>query len=199
MANKRNKLKRKLFNAEEALKIIISEDYTFGTSSSDDSSSESSDYDEMSDTNSQSPESPLPKSVKDNNFQENTFKNNTVDEHGEIHVPVWVADISDKHSRPTFNTPTLLPETSKKSDTASTLDPNISHDKSHENDSPHTCTQQTHSPSQATEEFVLSIPIHTEPQLIHNEESVFLHEQEVNPNPTKMNFFLNTLRTFKIF
>ena len=188
MANERNKLKRKLFNAEEALKIIISEDYTFGTSSSDDSSSESSDYDETSDTNSQSPESPSPKSVKDNNFQENTFKNNTVDEHGEIHVPVRVADISDKHSRPTFNTPTLLPETSKKSDTASTLDPNISHDKSHENDSPHTCTQQTHSPSQATEEFVLSIPIHTEPQLIHNEESVFLHEQEVNPNPDENEF-----------
>ena len=94
MSNDRNKLKRKLFNTEEALKIIISEDYTFGTSSSDDSSSESSDYDETSDMNSQSLESPLPKSIKQNNFQENTCKNNTVNEHGKVHV----ADISDTHS-----------------------------------------------------------------------------------------------------
>ena len=68
MSNDRNRLKRKLFNAEEALKMIISEDYTFGTSSSDDSSSESSDYDETSDTNSQLLESPSPKTMKQNNF-----------------------------------------------------------------------------------------------------------------------------------
>ena len=184
MSNDRNKLKRKLFNAEEALKIIISEDYTFGTSSSEDSSSESSDYDETSDTNSQSPESPSPKHIKQNNFQKNTCKNNTIDEHGKIQV----VNISDTHSRPTFNTPTLLPDTTKKSDTAASLDLNISHDKCNENHSPHTCTQQTHSPSQTTEEFVLSIPIDIETQVIHNEQSVFLQQQEVNPNPDKIEF-----------
>ena len=190
MSNYRNKRKRKLFNAEEALKIIISEDYTFGTSSSDNSSSESSNYDETSDTNSQSPESPLPKCSKQNNVQENTCTNDTVHEHGKKHVRV--ADISDKHSRPTFNTPTLLPETSKKSDTPSTVDPNISHDKSDENHSPDTgtgtCTQQTHLPSQAIEEFVLSIPIDTEPELIHNDETLLLHQQEVIANPDEIEF-----------
>ena len=181
-----NRLKRKLFNAEEALKMIISEDYTFGTSSSDDTSSESSDYDEIRDTNSQLLESPSPKTMKQNNFQENTCKNNTGDEHGKIHF----ADISDTHSRPSFNTPSLLPETSKKLDTPSGRDPNSSHDKSDENHSPHTgtCTQHTHSPSQPTEEFVLSIPIDIEPQVINNEETVFLHEQEVNPNPDEIEF-----------
>ena len=184
MSNDRNKLKRKLFNAEEALNIIISEEYSFGTSSSDDSSSQSSDYDETSDTNSQSPESPSPKRIKLNNFEKNTCKKNTVDEHGKFHI----ADRSDTHNRPTLNAATLLPEATKKSDTASSLDPNISHDKSDENHSPHIGTQQTDLPSQPTEEFVLSIPIDIKTQDIHNEQTVFLQQQEVNPNPDEIEF-----------
>ena len=53
--SKRSKVfEKQKFSAEEALNIIISEDYTLGTSSSDNSSSESSYSDDTSDTNSQS-------------------------------------------------------------------------------------------------------------------------------------------------
>ena len=55
MSKRSNVFEKCKFSAEEALNIIISEEYTLGTSSSDDSSSESSDSDYTTDTNSQSP------------------------------------------------------------------------------------------------------------------------------------------------
>ena len=63
--SKRSKVfEKRKFSAEEALNIIISEEYTLGTSSSDDSSSESSYSDDTSDTNSQSPSPKVKKRKK---------------------------------------------------------------------------------------------------------------------------------------
>ena len=47
MAKRTNDLEKCTYNAEEALNLIISEDYSFGTSSSEDSSQLSSSYDSI--------------------------------------------------------------------------------------------------------------------------------------------------------
>ena len=60
MSGTKKKLKKPKFSAEEALNMIISEEYTFGTSSSDDSS-QSSYSDDSSDTDSPSPSQKLKK------------------------------------------------------------------------------------------------------------------------------------------
>ena len=58
MSKNFKKLEKHTFNAEESLNIIFSDEYTLGTSSSDESSSEFSYLDYSSDTN---PELPSPK------------------------------------------------------------------------------------------------------------------------------------------
>ena len=88
---KENRLFQKCkFNVEEALNIIISKEYTLGTSSSDDSSSGSSYYDDTSDTNSQSPS---PKLKKRKKIQTNQIKNDMLYEHGKCHI----AGVSQTH------------------------------------------------------------------------------------------------------
>ena len=118
--SKRSKVFEKhKFSAEEALNIIISEEYTLGTSSSDDSSSESSDSDDTTDTNSQSPS---PKVKKRKKIQESTIENDMFYKHGKS----YVAGVSQTHVQPTLNIPTV-PQASKKSDTPATICD--SHDK----------------------------------------------------------------------
>ena len=120
--SKKNMLSQKCyFSAEEALNIIILEEYTLATSSFDDSSSESSYSYDTSDTNSQPP---LPKIRKRKKIQTNTIENDMFYEHGKCHI----TSVSQTHVQPTSNIPTA-PQTSKKSDTASTFD--HSHDKCH--------------------------------------------------------------------
>ena len=92
---KRSKVFEKCkFSAEEALNIIISEEYTLGKSSSDDSSSESSYSDDTTDTNSQSPSAKVKKRKK---IQESTIENDMFYEHGKSHV----AGVSQTHVQPT--------------------------------------------------------------------------------------------------
>ena len=114
MSKKNRLFQKRKFSAEEALNIIISEEYTLGTSSSDDSSSESSYSDDTSDTNSKSPS---PKIKKRKKIQTNTIENDMFYEHGKC----LVAGVSQTHVQPTLNIPTA-PQASKKLDTASTFD-----------------------------------------------------------------------------
>ena len=60
--------------------------------------------------------------LKEITSKKHTCENKAVDEHGKIHV----TNLSDTHVQPTLNTPTTLPEATKKSDTASTVNPNFS-------------------------------------------------------------------------
>ena len=186
---KRNKLFQKCkFSAEEALNIIISEEYTLGTSSSDDSSSESSYSDDTSDTNSQSPS---PKVKKGKKIQETTIENDMFYEHRKSHV----AGVSQTHVQPTSNIPTA-PEASKKSDTPATF--SHIHDKCQLQHSPDTVT--TYAPDTVrtdttTQELVVSIPIHFEFENPENENfgiqtNIFLPQkpETVDQNPEEIEF-----------
>ena len=128
---KRSKVFEKCkFSAEEALNIIISEEYALGKSSSDDSSSESSYSDDTTDTNSQSPSAKVKKRKK---IQESTIENDMFYEHGKSHV----VGVSQTHVQPTSNIPTV-PQASKKLDTPATF--HDSHDKCQLQHSPDTVT-----------------------------------------------------------
>ena len=152
---KRSKVfEKRKFSAEEALNIIIFEEYTLGTSSSDDSSSESSYSDDTTDTNSQSPS---PKVKKRKKIQESTIENDMVYEHGKSHV----VGVSQTHVQPTSNTPTV-PQALRKLDTPATFCD--SHDKCQLQHSPDTVTTDA-----APEELVVSIPIHFEFENPQNE------------------------------
>ena len=127
-----------------------------GTSSSDDSSSESSYSDDTSDINSQSP---LPKIKKRKKIQTNAIENDMFYKHGKCHI----VGVSQTHVQPTSNIPTA-PQASKKSDAASTFD------HSHAN------WQLQHSPDTVqtdavTEELVVSIPIYFEFENPENEDT----------------------------
>ena len=166
------------FSAEDALNTIILEEYTLGTSSSDDSSSESSFSDDTSDTNSQSP---LPKIKKRKKIQTNTIENDMFYEHGKCHI----VGVSQTHVHPTLNIPT---QASKKSDTASTFD--HSHDKCQLQHSPDTVQTDA-----ATKELVVSISIHFEVENPENEDtaidsnSIILQQPEtVYQNPEEIEF-----------
>ena len=125
-----------------------------GTSSSDDSSSESSYSDDMSDTNSQSPS---PKVKKRKKIQESTIENDMFYEHGKLPV----VGVSQTHVQPTSNISTA-PQASKKLDTPATFHDN--HDKCQLQHSPDTVTTGA-----ATEELVVSIPIYFEFENPQNE------------------------------
>ena len=154
MAQRKKKLNNVKFTAQEALNIIISDDYTFDTSSSHDSSSSSSCYsDDSSDTN-------LPSSSKEvitgNHFLPKTLQNDMLDEHGKI------AGVSLTHVQPTFKLPTAL-EAEKKLDTGTSQTIDHNHDNCQFGDTPDT----VHTPSSPTipqPEFILSIPIQFELQ-----------------------------------
>ena len=160
--SKRNKLFQKCkFSAEDALNIIISEEYTLHTSSSDDSSSKSSYFDDRGDTNSQSPS---PKVKKRKKIQETTIENDMFYEHSKSHVGV-----SQTHVQPTSNIPTAH-EASKKSDTPATF--GHSHDKCQLQHSPDTVTTDapdTVTTGATTQELVVSIPIDFEFENPENE------------------------------
>ena len=180
MSKRSNVFEKRKFSTEEALNIIISEEYTLGTSSSDDSSSESSDSDDITDMNSQSPS---PKIKKRQKIQESTIEIDMFYEHGKS----CVARVSQTHVQPTSNIPTV-PEASKKSDTPATIC-----------DSPDKCQLQ-HSPDTvktdaATEELVVFIPIHFEFENPENEifqivpnNSLLQELETVNQNPEEIEF-----------
>ena len=180
MSQKNKLLKKCKFNADEALNIIISEEYTLGTSSSNDSSSESSYSDKMNDTNSQAPSLKLKKRKK---IQRNTTENDMFYEHVKCHFD----GVSQTHVQPTSNILTV-PQASKKSDTSSTV--NYSHDNSQLPHFPDTVQTDT-----TTEELVVSIPIHFEVENPENEETAIdsnnlnlLQPQSVNQNPEEIEF-----------
>ena len=175
MSKRSNVFEKHKFSAEEALNIIISEEYTLGTSSSDDSYSESSDSDDKTDTNSQSSS---PKVKKRKKIQENTIENDMFYEHGKS----YVACVSQTHVQPTSNIPTA-PQASKKLDTPATF--HDSHDKCQLQHSPDTVTTDA-----TTEELVVSIPIHFEFENPENENfgivpnnSLVQEPKTVNQNP----------------
>ena len=140
MSGTKKKLKKLKFSAEEALNMIISEEYTFGTSSSGDSS-QSSYSDNSSDTDSPSPSQKLKKRKK---LLPKTVQNDMFYEHGKI------PGVSLTHVQPTFTLP-IAPEAAKKLDTPPTADHN--HDNCQLQNSPDTVQTNT-----TVEEFVVSIP-----------------------------------------
>ena len=179
--SKRSKVfeKHKL-SAEEALNIIISEEFTLGTSSSDDSSSESSYSDDTTNMNSQSPS---PKVKKRKKIQKSTIENDMFYEHGKSHV----VGVSQTHVQPTSNIPTA-PQASKKLDTPATF--RDSHDKCQFQHSPDTVTTDA-----ATEELIVSIPIHFEFKNPQNENfgilpnnSLLQEPETVDQNPEEIEF-----------
>ena len=141
MSGTKKKLKKLKFSAEEALNMIISEEYTFGTSSSDDSS-QSSYSDDSSDMDSPSPSQKLKKRKK---LLPKTVQNGIFYEHGKI------LGISLTHAQPTFTLP-IVPEAAKKLDTPPTADHN--HDNCQLQNSPQTVQSNT-----TVEQFVLYIKI----------------------------------------
>ena len=180
MSKRSNVFEKCKFSAEEALNIIISEEYTLGTSSSDDSSSESSDSDYTTDTNSQSPS---PKLKKRKKIQESTIENDMFYGHGKS----YVVGVSQTHVQPTLNIPTA-PEASKKSDTPATI--RDSHDKCQLQHSPDTVTTDA-----TTEELVVSIPIDFEFENPENENfrivpnnSLLQEPETVDQNPEEIEF-----------
>ena len=160
------------FSAEEALNIIISEEYTLGTSSSDDSSPESSYSDDTSDMNSQSLS---PKVKKRKKIQESTIENDMFYEDGKSHV----AGVSQTHVQPTLNIPTA-PQALKKLEIPATF--HDSHDKCQLQHSPDTVTTDA-----ATEELFVSIPIHFEFENPQNENFGILPNNFLLQEPETVN------------
>ena len=175
MAERKKKLKKLKFTAEQALNIICSDDYTFGTSSSDNSSSQSSYSDDSSDTNLPSPSQEVKKEKK---LLPKRVQNDMLDKHGKI------AGVSQTHVQPTFNLPIAL-EAAKKLDTPPTLGHN--HDNCQVENSPDTVHTDT-----TPQELVVSIPIDFE---VQNEDTdmecndfSFLNLQTLNQTPEEIPF-----------
>ena len=195
MSKEMDQLKRRKYNAAEALNIIISEEYSLGTSSSDNSGSESSYSDETSDTNSQLPS---PKCFKSNIIEEITCKKKLLSKHGKINC----TDLSETHVQPTSvrgTPPSTLPDATKKSDTTSTVNLTLSHDNSDDEHSPDTTTLQITASSQLEEEFVLSIPIHLDANFENKETVPVENEQsiEINPNTQEIHFPCENINNFQ--
>ena len=107
MAKRTNDLEKhtyNTYNAEEALNLIISEDYSFGTSSSEDSSQSSSSYDSIN-GNSLSPSPILKKAKKMTGVTEERSEEDMLFRHGETST----LGVLETHVQPTFNTP-ISPE-----------------------------------------------------------------------------------------
>ena len=106
MSKQLKQLEKHTFNAEEALNILFSNEYTLGTSSSDKSFSQLSYLEDSTDRNA---ESPSPKQKKWKKMLHVRHK----------HGKSYSVGVSQTHVQPTSNVP-LLPQAAKKSDTPST-------------------------------------------------------------------------------
>ena len=96
MAKRTNDLEKRTYNAEEALNLIISEDYSFGTSSSEDSSQSSSSYDSIN-GNSLSPSPILKKAKKTTGVKEERSEEDMLFRHGETST-LGVLETHSTHS-----------------------------------------------------------------------------------------------------
>ena len=114
MAKRKNDLEKRTYNAEEALNLIISEDYSFGTSSSEDSSQSSSSYDSIN-RNSLPPSPILKKAKKTTRVTEERSEEYMLFRHGKTST----LGVLETHVQPTFNTP-ILPEAIQECDTPQT-------------------------------------------------------------------------------
>ena len=168
MAKRKNDLEKCTYNAEEALNLIISEDYSFGTSTLEDSSQcSSSSYDSIN-GNSLSPSPILKKAKKTIGVTEETSEEYMLFRHGETST----LGVLETHVQPTFSTP-ISAEAVQGCDTPQT--PQHDHDNCQNLNLPHAVPNTT-----TPQELVVSIPIHFEVQNEYNEDmanvSTFLED-----------------------
>ena len=179
MAKGTNDLEKRTYNAEEALNLIISEDYSFGTSSSEDSSQSSSSYDSIN-GNSLSPSPILKKAKKMTGVTEERSEEDMLFRHGDTST----LGVLETHVQPTFNTP-ISPEAVQESYTPQT--PQHDHDNCQNGNLPDTVPNST-----TTQELVVSIPIDFEVQNEYNEDmanvSTFLEDGTLNNPPDEIEF-----------
>ena len=120
MVKRTNDLEKCTYHAEEALNLIISEDYSFGTSSSEYSSQSSSSYDSINE-NSLSHSPILKKAKKMTGVTKERNEKDMLFRHGKTST----LGVLETHVQPTFNTPNS-PEAVQESDTLQT--PQHDHD-----------------------------------------------------------------------
>ena len=161
MAKKLKELEKSRYSVQEALSIIISDDYTLGTSSSDEDTSQLSYSGSSTDTNEYSPS---PKAKTTRKIFKKRRKN---DMYKGKHDKPESRGVSQTYVRPSSEVP-LSPAAAKKSDTPSAVD--VGHDNFQLEHLQDTVPMQI-----SPQEFVMTIPLDIIPQNPENEQE---QEQE---------------------